>query len=273
MRRKTAGTVGTSVGTSCRRSWPFGRAGWRRSGRPWRRWRPRPRPLLNRPRSGQGASWSARGQGPAQLHRPGVPHHAGAGGKDLVQAYNCQAVVDQSWSGDLATPRHQRGTDKQQAVVMIEEVIANTGTRCPGKCPLTPVTLGPGGGRFAGLGHRLVRRAGKDPPRPQTAARPRGRIPKDPHPGTGCAAIADQAGSARSRYHGQRWSRCSARSSRAEGSGFCCQGEWSADLHRPQPAQAVIRRGQGGLAAKVGHLTSPPGAGFFPGQHPIRGTA
>ena len=25
---------------------------------------------------GQGASWSARGQGPAQLHRPGVPHHA-----------------------------------------------------------------------------------------------------------------------------------------------------------------------------------------------------
>ena len=31
----------TSVGMSCRRSWPFGRVGWRRYGRPWRRWKPR----------------------------------------------------------------------------------------------------------------------------------------------------------------------------------------------------------------------------------------
>ena len=46
---RTAATARTSAGTSCRRSWPFGRAGWRRSGRPWRLWRPRPGPRRSRP--------------------------------------------------------------------------------------------------------------------------------------------------------------------------------------------------------------------------------
>ena len=37
-------------GMSCRRSWPFGRVGWRRYGRPWRRWKPRRRWRPNGPR-------------------------------------------------------------------------------------------------------------------------------------------------------------------------------------------------------------------------------
>ena len=44
MRRRTGGTARTGVATSCRRNWRFGRVGWRRYGRPWRRWKPRPRP-------------------------------------------------------------------------------------------------------------------------------------------------------------------------------------------------------------------------------------
>ena len=50
MMRKTGGTAKTSVETSCRRSWPFERVGWRRYGKPWRRWKPRRRRLPNRPR-------------------------------------------------------------------------------------------------------------------------------------------------------------------------------------------------------------------------------
>ena len=37
MRMRTSGTDRASVGTSCRRSCPFGRGGWRRYGRRWRR--------------------------------------------------------------------------------------------------------------------------------------------------------------------------------------------------------------------------------------------
>ena len=47
---KTGGTAKTSVEMSCLRSWPFERVGWRRYGKPWRRWKPRRRRLPNRPR-------------------------------------------------------------------------------------------------------------------------------------------------------------------------------------------------------------------------------
>ncbi len=40
----------TGAGMSCPRSCPFGRAGYRRYGRPWRRWKPRLRLLLSRTR-------------------------------------------------------------------------------------------------------------------------------------------------------------------------------------------------------------------------------
>ena len=51
----------------------------------------------------------------------------GPGGKDFLQAYNCQAVVDHEHQVIVATRATNVASDKQQAVVMIEEVIANTG--------------------------------------------------------------------------------------------------------------------------------------------------
>ena len=50
-----------------------------------------------------------------------------SGGKDFLQAYNCQAVVDHEHQVIVATRATNVASDKQQAVVMIEEVIANTG--------------------------------------------------------------------------------------------------------------------------------------------------
>ena len=52
----------------------------------------------------------------------------GPGGKDFLQAYNCQAVVDHEHQVIVATRATNVSSDKQQAVVMIGEVIANTGT-------------------------------------------------------------------------------------------------------------------------------------------------
>ena len=50
-----------------------------------------------------------------------------AGGKDFQQAYNCQAMVDHSHQVIVAARATNVPSDKQQAVVMIEEAIANTG--------------------------------------------------------------------------------------------------------------------------------------------------
>ena len=50
-----------------------------------------------------------------------------ADGKDFRQAYNCQAVVDHEHQVIVATRATKVASDQQQAVVMIEEVIANTG--------------------------------------------------------------------------------------------------------------------------------------------------
>ena len=50
-----------------------------------------------------------------------------AGGKDFLQAYNCQAVVDHEHQVIVATRATNVASDKQQAVVMIGEAIANTG--------------------------------------------------------------------------------------------------------------------------------------------------
>ena len=73
--------------------------------------------------------------------RPGVPEDKtqrnftdpqsrimpGPGGRDFLQAYNCQAVVDHEYQVIVATRATNVASDKQQAVVMTEEVIANTG--------------------------------------------------------------------------------------------------------------------------------------------------
>ena len=50
------------------------------------------------------------------------------GGRDFQQSYNCQAVVDSAHQVIVATKATNQATDKNQAVAMLEETIANTGT-------------------------------------------------------------------------------------------------------------------------------------------------
>ena len=49
------------------------------------------------------------------------------GGRDFVQVYNCQAVVDSANQVIVAAQATNQTSDKQQAVTMMEETIANTG--------------------------------------------------------------------------------------------------------------------------------------------------
>ena len=51
----------------------------------------------------------------------------GPGGKNFLQAYNCQAVVDHERQVIIAARATNQASDKQQGVVMIEEAIANLG--------------------------------------------------------------------------------------------------------------------------------------------------
>ena len=51
----------------------------------------------------------------------------GPGGRDFQQAYNCQAVVDHAHQVIVAARATNQTSDQQQAVVMIEETISNTG--------------------------------------------------------------------------------------------------------------------------------------------------
>ena len=49
------------------------------------------------------------------------------GGRDFVQAYNCQAVVDSVHQVIVAARATNRTSDKRQAVEMVEEAIDNVG--------------------------------------------------------------------------------------------------------------------------------------------------
>ena len=51
----------------------------------------------------------------------------GPGGRDFLQAYNCQAVVDHAHQVIVAARATNQSSDKRQAVAMIEETIDNTG--------------------------------------------------------------------------------------------------------------------------------------------------
>ena len=50
------------------------------------------------------------------------------GGRDFQQSYNCQAVVDSSHQVIVAARATNQASDKQQAVTMVGEAIANVGT-------------------------------------------------------------------------------------------------------------------------------------------------
>ena len=102
-----------------------------------------------------------------------------SGGRYFLQAYNCQAVVDHEHQVIVATRATNVPSDKQQAVVMIKEVIANTGT--------VPKEVSADAGYYSATAVADLQALGTDPfvapektrhgHKPPPA--PRGRIPKD----------------------------------------------------------------------------------------------
>ena len=54
----------------------------------------------------------------------------GPGGRDFLQGYNCQAVVDSAHQVIVAARATYQASDNQQAVGMIEEAIDNAGGNC-----------------------------------------------------------------------------------------------------------------------------------------------
>ena len=150
-----------------------------------------------------------------------------SGGKDFLQAYNCQAVVDHEHQVIVATRATNVASDKQQAAVMIEEVIANTGE--------VPKEVSADAGYYSATAVADLQALGVDPyvapektrhgHQPPPVPRREDGYPGICRPETGCAASCrpNEVGSV-TRCAWRRWNRSSARSSRAEASGSSCCG-------------------------------------------------
>ena len=97
------------------------------------------------------------------------------GGRDFLQAYNCQAVVDHAHQVIVAARATNQTSDKQQAVVMIAEAISNTGAvprrSTKGSIRRCWLLLGEGGWRPPCPGRGPVHRARADAPRQSGSAR------------------------------------------------------------------------------------------------------
>ena len=174
------------------------------------------------------------------------------GGKDFLQAYNCQAVVDSAHQVIVAARATNQTSDKQQAAAMMEETIDNVGA--------VPREVSADAGYYSAkavaelyaLGVDPFVAAGADPPRPGCAARaPRSHTQPSVSQGPDATEVTDQAGSAALRFADAN---CGAgiRTDQA-GPGIPAvpaagtgEGEQRmvADLHRPQPAQTVPLWGQ-----------------------------
>ena len=115
-----------------------------------------------------------------------------SGGKDLLQAYNCQAVVDHEHQVIVAAQATNRASDKQQAVVMIEGSHRQCGSGAPGSVRRRRLLPGQGRGRFATLGadpfiapDKTRHAAGSQRTHPQSSLCQRSIVPQ----------VADQTGS------------------------------------------------------------------------------
>ena len=233
MRRKTTGTARTSAATSCRRSWPFERGGWGKIREA----------MAALQAEAQAAAEPAAEEG---KDHPGVPDDRaqrnftdpesrimpGPGGRDFLQAYNCQGVVDSEHQVIVAARATNQTSDKQQAVVMIEETIDKVGAvprsvPCPGRYPPTPVTTRQGRWRgYRPWGWTPTSRRKRPATGTDRRPRPGGAYPITPPPKTGCVASCRPGGVVSAmRCVCRRWNRYLTRSSRPEGSGSsCCEG-------------------------------------------------
>ena len=174
------------------------------------------------------------------------------GGKDFLQAYNCQAVVDSAHQVIVAARATNQTSDKQQAAAMMEETIDNVGAVPREVSADAGYYSAKAVGRALCSGRGPVRRAGADPPRPGCATRaPRSHTQPSVSQGPDATEVTDQAGSAALRFADAN---CGAGirpdqagpgipAVPAAGTG---EGErrMVADLHRPQPAQTVPLWGQ-----------------------------
>ena len=174
------------------------------------------------------------------------------GGKDFLQAYNCQAVVDSAHQVIVAARATNQTSDKQQAAAMMEETIDNVGA--------VPREVSADAGYYSAkavdelyaLGVDPFVAPGADPPRPGCATRaPRSHTQQSVSQGPDATEVTDQAGSAALRFADAN---CGAGirpdqagpgipAVPAAGAG---EGErrMVADLHRPQLAQTVPLWGQ-----------------------------
>ena len=123
------------------------------------------------------------------------------GGKDFLQAYNCQAVVDSAQQVIVAARASNQTSDKQQAAAMMEETIDNVGA--------VPREVSADAGYYSAkavdelyaLGVDPFVRAGADPPRPGCATRaPRSHTQPSVSQGPDATEVTEQAGSAALRF-------------------------------------------------------------------------
>ena len=162
------------------------------------------------------------------------------GGKDFLQAYNCQAVVDSAHQVIVAARATNQTSDKQQAAAMMEETIDNVAhhprawrkglpsAQSPGKYPpmLAITRQRQSASSMLWAWTRSSRRS-----RPATAGlchpRPEVAYPAICLPGTGCDGSYRPGGVGNATLCGCKlWSRYSARSSRAGDSGSSCCVDW-----------------------------------------------
>ena len=118
------------------------------------------------------------------------------GGRDFLQAYNCQAVVDSAHQVIVAARATNQSSDKQQAVG--DDAGDHRQRRCspPGSIRRCWLLLGKGSRRPPGPGRGPLRRAGADPPRQSgSASAPRSHTRSSLPQGPDAAEVADQTGS------------------------------------------------------------------------------
>ena len=186
------------------------------------------------------------------------------GGKDFLQAYNCQAVVDSAHQVIVAARATNQTSDKQQAAAMMEETIDNVGA--------VPREVSADAGYYSAKAVDELYALGVDPfvaPEQTRHGRvvppaPRGRIPSHLSPRDRMRRkLQTRRGSAALRFADANcgagiWSDQAGPGIPAVPAAGTGEGErrMVADLHRPQPAQTVPLWGQSAQES-TGRWASP----------------
>ena len=120
MTRRTDSMARTGAGTSCRRSWPFGKVGYRRYGRPWRRWKPRRR--RSRPRLKVGSIRERRKTKHSATSPMPTPTSCRRRGSGFRPGLQLSGGGGQREPGDCGSARATNQTsDQQQAAAMVAD--------------------------------------------------------------------------------------------------------------------------------------------------------